>query len=454
MEDYSCDDISQSPHAIDCGHIFCRTCIRGFIPKVCPLCRKSFTIGRKLHVDAGEGTNPAPSGIDAHSSALLERIALVFDEASTAEDVTVVITEANDWIYAHSDWDDPSSFKPLRLAVEALCRYRSCLDSAEDLATLRAMESSLRMQLLEDREAASMLQNKLQTDLKVMSGKLQAERDRFITELLAEREASAQLRQERQNILREAAGNIHTLRVENRCLHSEIQNTQMKERLLTLPEIHPATTPLHIDRPQLSGQSSPAAETFKSRVCSYTPQNSQPVPYMDSYSSSVDKIYGHHATKAAGAASVHVLPISRKPFHRDDVSDPSKPLGSSGSSSLEDVYRELQDRSQVALANNSMGRSHGQLLKHFPSFDPQTLPLSRNQSPAAQVLPSAPKRSRRLLKMVSTPAFRKNGDRYIPGVDKHDLGISAAAGNQMPKSSNTKDHKSLAQRWPHSWRIF
>jgi hypothetical protein len=91
-------------------------CIRGFIPKVCPLCRKSFTIGRKLHVDAGEGTNPAPSGIDAHSSALLERIALVFDEASTAEDVTVVITEANDWIYAHSDWDDPSSVSHHRLA--------------------------------------------------------------------------------------------------------------------------------------------------------------------------------------------------------------------------------------------------------------------------------------------------------------------------------------------------
>jgi hypothetical protein len=171
MEDYNCDDLSQSPHAIDCGHIFCRTCIRGFTPKVCPLCRQPFTKGRKLHVDAVESNKSVPSVIDAQFRMLLEHIALVSSEASTTEDVSAVVTEVNDWMAVHSDSDDPNSYKPLRLALDALCRYRSYLHSDSDLATSRAVENSLRVQLLEEREAASKLYNKLQT-LRIENGRL------------------------------------------------------------------------------------------------------------------------------------------------------------------------------------------------------------------------------------------------------------------------------------------
>jgi hypothetical protein len=44
--------------------------------------------------------------MDAHSSVLLERIALAFDEASTTEDILMVIAEVSDWLSAHSDWSD------------------------------------------------------------------------------------------------------------------------------------------------------------------------------------------------------------------------------------------------------------------------------------------------------------------------------------------------------------
>jgi hypothetical protein len=84
-------------------------CIRGFAPKVCPFCRKSFTIGRKLHIDVVEGAKSASTVVSAYSNVLLERIALVFDEAATTEDVCVIVTEVNNWISARSDWDDPNS---------------------------------------------------------------------------------------------------------------------------------------------------------------------------------------------------------------------------------------------------------------------------------------------------------------------------------------------------------
>jgi hypothetical protein len=67
-------------------------------------------IGRKLHVDAVEGANPVRT-MDAHcahSSALLERIALVSDESSTTEDVLIVVAEVSDWLSACSIRRDPN----------------------------------------------------------------------------------------------------------------------------------------------------------------------------------------------------------------------------------------------------------------------------------------------------------------------------------------------------------
>lgn len=94
------------------------------------------------------------------------------------------------------------------------------------------MENDLRKQLQEEREAASKIRNKLETDLKRVSGHLQAEKDRFIAELWAERETSARVRLELGNIVREAAGNIRSLRTENKRLLSELETAETKDRSL------------------------------------------------------------------------------------------------------------------------------------------------------------------------------------------------------------------------------
>lgn len=227
MEDYNCDELARSPHSIDCGHIFCKTCVRGFMPKICPLCRTPFVIGRKLHVDAVEGANPVRT-MDAHSSALLERISLVSDESSTTEDVLMVVAEVSDWLSARSIRRDSNLYKPLQLALDALCRYRS----------LRAVESNLRMQLQEEREAALLRHKKLQTDLKVMSDDLQIERGRFVTELWAEREASANMRKKFLDILREVASNTQTSRREDGYLLRELQPAQVKKSTDSIPSVH------------------------------------------------------------------------------------------------------------------------------------------------------------------------------------------------------------------------
>ncbi|RDX54481.1 hypothetical protein OH76DRAFT_1310451, partial [Lentinus brumalis] len=44
---------AKTPHAIQCGHIFCYDCLRSTHPSNCPMCRKAFNPERikKLHVD-------------------------------------------------------------------------------------------------------------------------------------------------------------------------------------------------------------------------------------------------------------------------------------------------------------------------------------------------------------------------------------------------------------------
>jgi hypothetical protein len=53
LDPYSSSDIDTSPHAIECGHIFCLGCLYSFDTSRCPLCREPFDINRvkKLHVE-------------------------------------------------------------------------------------------------------------------------------------------------------------------------------------------------------------------------------------------------------------------------------------------------------------------------------------------------------------------------------------------------------------------
>ncbi|KIM77815.1 hypothetical protein PILCRDRAFT_825047 [Piloderma croceum F 1598] len=392
MEDYNCDELARSPHSIDCGHIFCKTCIRGFTPKVCPLCRTPFVIGRRLHVDAVEGANPVRT-MDAPSSALLERIALVSNESSTTEDVLMVVAEVSDWLSAHSNRPDSNLYKPLQLALDALCRYRS----------LRAVESSLRMQLQEEREAALLRHNKLQTDLKVMSNDLQVERGRFVAELWAEREASANVRKNFLDILREATNSIQTLRSEDGYLLPEPRSPQAKKSTGSIP-------------------------------------------------------------------SVHADPILKNTSHQMDVSSPQfKLLEGCSSSSLEDVIRELQGRCLAPCGKEQM---HRRSPMQPSSFDHGALSFSRDKSATPSALPCIPKRSRQLLKMASSPSFRRNGDKCPSGTDRQGMGAGCTmqfqpdiSGESLTSTPDVttgmrgapgyiKPRNGLTQRWSHPWKIF
>ncbi|KAG7095252.1 hypothetical protein E1B28_006025 [Marasmius oreades] len=57
LEPYDWDDNVRKPHFINCGHVFCGTCLEHVQPKKCPLCRELFTASdiQRLNVDPHPG---------------------------------------------------------------------------------------------------------------------------------------------------------------------------------------------------------------------------------------------------------------------------------------------------------------------------------------------------------------------------------------------------------------
>jgi len=51
MEEFGSDSVNRTPHAVQCGHVFCGSCVYSFDPQRCPMCRASIAVITKLRVE-------------------------------------------------------------------------------------------------------------------------------------------------------------------------------------------------------------------------------------------------------------------------------------------------------------------------------------------------------------------------------------------------------------------
>ncbi|KAF7339805.1 RING-type domain-containing protein [Mycena venus] len=127
------------PHAIPCGHIFCRTCLLSVEPTNCPLCRKAFNRERikKLHVEPPES--------DAERD-LLHRLALAFDAETDAQ--ARISDDLNSWLGGRPEDDHLA----LRKAWAAFKIYNKMSERRQqDKQKIRRSERQIQ-QLIEDGE--------------------------------------------------------------------------------------------------------------------------------------------------------------------------------------------------------------------------------------------------------------------------------------------------------------
>lgn len=156
LDPYS-NSSATSPHAIECGHIFCLGCVNlgqlaprnniylvlshilrclhSLNQNICPLCREPFDPDRakKLHVgnsprqeNAEQPRDDAERGIveqgvvHDYAGFLLHRMSLVSSEGISEVEVAEVVSEVQEWL--QSQPDDPNSVSPLYSACASQAR--------------------------------------------------------------------------------------------------------------------------------------------------------------------------------------------------------------------------------------------------------------------------------------------------------------------------------------------
>ena len=151
LDPYTWSTPTKTPHAIQCGHVFCHGCVLAFrllcaparlandfpssrtipwspssclrtvSPSNCPLCRKAFNPERikKLHVDRPPTEGTALAGSAAEESEFMYRAGMLFTEGAEQADVNALVEEVMAWLSQRTS----STVRP---SSDHSCCLRSC----------------------------------------------------------------------------------------------------------------------------------------------------------------------------------------------------------------------------------------------------------------------------------------------------------------------------------------
>ncbi|KAJ6627111.1 hypothetical protein B0H10DRAFT_1779872 [Mycena sp. CBHHK59/15] len=116
LDAYTWTTPENTPHAIPCGHIFCKACLVSVEPMNCPLCRKAFNRERikKLHVDRPD---------DDPELALLHRIVHTFGSTNVPEKAEL-IAELEAWLSGRAEDEVSPVWCPAASADASRCSTR------------------------------------------------------------------------------------------------------------------------------------------------------------------------------------------------------------------------------------------------------------------------------------------------------------------------------------------
>ncbi|CAL1710960.1 unnamed protein product [Somion occarium] len=129
LETYDNDNV---PHAIECGHIYCLSCLHSLDRPRCPLCRQSFDLEEaiRLHIDKPGVSSPTPLLSSPEQPAyeppsqgkeFLARIMHVVFNGSDPKDVRELLSNVEVWL----NTQDRAEYPELNAMYLLLFRYSS-----------------------------------------------------------------------------------------------------------------------------------------------------------------------------------------------------------------------------------------------------------------------------------------------------------------------------------------
>jgi len=152
LEGYSSDN--RQPHAIPCGHVFCKTCLEALLHTACPLCRSRFHPAdiRRLHIDST--SSPGPNHAEDETPTVLPpgstaEVRVLLDTAKTYLRNGAPATQFRELAHKCSSWmrhNPPEKHGDMYLLTKLL------LNTAEWYAKLHEAQAQVRRS---DRELES-----------------------------------------------------------------------------------------------------------------------------------------------------------------------------------------------------------------------------------------------------------------------------------------------------------
>ncbi|KAI0266356.1 hypothetical protein BC834DRAFT_874171 [Gloeopeniophorella convolvens] len=149
LDHYSFDPTrfpDKTPHAIGCGHIFCRECLVQLNhPTSCPLCRKAFAFERikKLHVDQHIPSESEESNPSAWR--LAQRLSECARGDVDIQTTDTLIEETQNWLGSQ---DHKELFPGVDAALSALVRYKSQQERFHDQqGIINSLNARLRLEV-------------------------------------------------------------------------------------------------------------------------------------------------------------------------------------------------------------------------------------------------------------------------------------------------------------------
>lgn len=220
------DDPDKGPHAVPCGHIFCKGCIGAFEPPNCPNCRSPLDPDRavKLHIDRITASNDADQSQQATSPRTLDDDELIFEAMQDQQLQIVFERETSQAIEAE-------------LTEKCNALEKKVADHEAELERLRTAQArwmagndqDYQLQIVFERETAQAIEAELFGKCKLLEekvGELEADVDRWRRKMLRERAQKEQLARGIEDGQRQMAFEKETAQAVEAALHKKSKDLE------------------------------------------------------------------------------------------------------------------------------------------------------------------------------------------------------------------------------------
>ncbi|KAF5367078.1 hypothetical protein D9758_003913 [Tetrapyrgos nigripes] len=164
----------RAPHAIACGHVFCKTCLESIEPAHCPLCRRGY---RRDHIKKLHAEPPDVMDEDIENG-FLQKVLMTWDDEVGIVDV---IQQVDEWL-ANKRSDFGTSLRRMKMLQDQFAQMKKqCDDDSFKIHSLRAKLKHREDAMVHDNNLHMVHQENLNEHVEILKRRVQENEEEIST---------------------------------------------------------------------------------------------------------------------------------------------------------------------------------------------------------------------------------------------------------------------------------